>query len=93
MIKRYPLLWLLSMCFLFLSCGSKKESPASIAKKWCELNARVTKAPDGGPEYGKAKAAREKFEEEMEKKYGSDKAFMDEIEKEVEKCEDASEGR
>ena len=78
---------------ILVSCSSKKETPGSIAKKWCDLNAKVHQAPDGGPEYGKAKAARESFEKEMEKKYGSDKNFMDEIEKEVEKCEDASEGR
>ncbi|HMK26494.1 MAG TPA: hypothetical protein VK483_10730 [Chitinophagaceae bacterium] len=76
-----------------LSCGSKKETATSIAQKWCELNAKEHRAADGGSEYEAAKAARKKFEDEMEAKYKKDEAFMKEIGKEVEKCEDASEGR
>lgn len=76
-----------------LSCGSKKETAASIAQKWCELNAKMHKAPDGGSEYAAAKEALEKFENEMEAKYKGDEAFMKQIEQEVEKCEAASEGR
>lgn len=76
-----------------LSCGSKKETAASIAQKWCDLNAKVHKAADGGPAYEAAKTAREKFEKEMEAKYKDNKAFMEEVGKEVEKCEPASEGR
>ena len=79
--------------FMLASCSGKKETPASIAQKWCDLNAKVHQAPDGGAEYGRAKEAREKYEKIMESKYGKDKAFMDKIEEEVEKCEDASEGR
>ena len=87
------ILVLLSFCLFLFSCSSKKETPASIAKKWCDLNAKVHQAPDGGPEYGRAKAARESFEKQMETKYGSDEAYMKKIEDEVEKCEDASEGK
>lgn len=77
--------------FLLLSCGSKKETAASVAQKWCELNAKAYKAEGAAKEA--AEAAREKFENEMEEKYKDNKAFMEEVEKEVEKCEDASEGR
>ena len=67
-----------------LSCGSKKESAASIAQKWCELNAKEHQATDEGAKEA-AKTARKKFEEEMKAKYEKDEAFMKEIGKEVEK--------
>lgn len=93
MKKKLSISVVIFLCVAVLSCGSKKETAASIAQKWCELNAKVHNAPDGGSEYAKAKMAREKFEKEMEGKYKSNEAFMKEIEKEVNKCEDASEGR
>jgi hypothetical protein len=73
------------------ACGGK-ESAASIAKQWCDLNGKAHKAADG-PAKEAAEATLEKFEKEMEEKYKDDKAFMEEVGKEVEKCEDASEGR
>ncbi len=75
-----------------LSCGSKKESAASIAQKWCDLNAKAYNATDETAKTA-AEKARDDFENEMEAKYKNDEAFMKEIETEVEKCEDASEGR
>lgn len=74
------------------SCGDKKETAASIAQQWCDLNSKAYKAAEGA-EKEAAQAARKKFEDEMEAKYKDDKAFMEEVGKEVEKCEDASEGR
>lgn len=82
----------LLIAFTLLSCGGGKETAASIAKKWCGLNAKVTQAAEGTAKDA-AKAAREKFENEMEAKYKGDEKFMKEIEVEVEKCEAASEGR
>lgn len=82
----------LLFCLAMISCGGKKESAASVAQKWCDLNAKAYKAADG-PEKEAAEAAREKFEQEMEAKYKDNKEFMAEVEKEAEKCEDASEGR
>lgn len=79
------------ICLLIIACGSKKETAASIAQKWCDLNAKAYKAEGAAKEA--AEAARKKFETEMEEKYKDDKAFMDEVGKEVEKCEDASEGK
>lgn len=93
MKKKLSIAIFTTLCIIILSCSGKKETAASIAQKWCDLNAKVHKAADGGPEYETAKAARKKFEKEMEAKYKDNKAFMDEIGKEVEKCEDASEGR
>jgi esterase/lipase len=81
----------LLFCIALISCGGKKETAASVAQKWCDLNAKAYKAE--GPAKEAAEAAREKFEQEMEAKYKDKKEFMDEVEKEVEKCEDASEGR
>ncbi|MEQ1677130.1 MAG: hypothetical protein ABL876_10535 [Chitinophagaceae bacterium] len=78
-------------CLTLVSCGSKKESAASIAKEWCELNAKAFKAE--GPAKEAAEAARKKFEDAMEAKYKDNKAFMEEVGKEVEKCEAASEGK
>ena len=82
---------LFAICLSFTACGGK-ESAASIAKKWCDLNGKVHKAAEGA-EKEAAEAARKKFENDMEAKYKDDKAFMEEVGKEVEKCEDASEGR
>ena len=93
MKKRNLFLAVIILSLAMIACGGKKQTAASIAQEWCDLNAKVAKAPDGGPEYEKAKEARKKFEDEMEAKYEKDEAFMAEIGKEVEKCEDASEGK
>jgi maltose-binding protein MalE len=79
-----------ALCLSLTACSGKK-SAASVAKEWCELNAKVHNAE--GEAKDAAKVARDKFEKEMEAKYKDDKDFMKEIGKEVEKCEDASEGR
>ncbi len=79
-------------CIALLSCGSKKETAASIAQKWCDLNAKAYKAAEGTEKVA-AEKARSAFENEIEAKYKGDEAFMKEVETEVEKCEDASEGR
>jgi hypothetical protein len=78
--------------FSLVACGGDKESAASVATKWCELNGKAHKAAEGA-EKETAKAAVDKFEKEMQEKYKDNKAFLDEVGKEVEKCEDASEGR
>jgi hypothetical protein len=75
-----------------ISCGSKKDSAASIAQKWCDLNGKAFRAADG-PAKDAAKASLDKYENEMEAKYKNDEAFMKEVEKEVNKCEGASEGK
>lgn len=80
------------LCLSLSACSGKKDSAASIAQQWCDLNGKAYKAADG-PERVAAKAAVDKFEVEMEAKYKKDEAFMKEIGKEVEKCEGASEGR
>ena len=93
MLKKMTTALILLAAISFTSCGGgKKESAASIAQQWCDLNGKAYKAAEG-PEKEAAEAAREKFEKEMQDKYKDNKAFMDEIGKEVEKCEDASEGR
>ena len=79
------------MAILLASCGGKKETAASIAQKWCDLNGKAHKAEGAAKEA--AEAALNKYENEMEEKYKDNKAFMKEIENEAEKCEDASEGR
>jgi uncharacterized protein YjbJ (UPF0337 family) len=89
MIKKIvvPALFILSIALI--SCSGKKETPASIAQKWCEMNGKAHKAE------GAAKEAAEKALGEYEKKIESkhDEAFMKQVGAEVEKCEDASEGR
>jgi len=77
---------------LLFSCGDKKETPGSIAARWCELNAQVTKAAEGA-EKTKALTARKEFETSMETKYKEDTAMMQAIFQAVEACEAASEGR
>lgn len=92
MKKKLSISAVILLCITVLSCGSKKETAASIAQKWCDLNAKAYKATDGASKEA-AEMVRKKFEKEMEAKYKSNEAFMKEIEKEVNKCEDASEGR
>ncbi len=91
MKKKLSISVMILLCVAVLSCGSKKETAASIAQQWCDLNAKVHKADGDAKEA--AKEVRKKFEENMESKYKSDEAFLKEIGKEVEKCEDASEGK
>lgn len=91
MIRKSIGLAVLAITLLLTACGGKKETAASIAQKWCDLNGKAYKAEGAAKEA--AEAAKDKFENEMEAKYKGDEAFMKEIEKEVEKCEDASEGR
>ena len=92
MKKKLSISVVILLCIAVLSCGSKKETPTSIAQKWCDLNAKEYKATDGEAKDA-AKTARKKFEKDMQAKYKNDESFMKEIGKEVEKCEDASEGR
>lgn len=85
------------LCLFLSACGDKKEgdkkeSAASIAQKWCDLNGKAYKAAEGS-EKETAEADRKKFEDEMQGKYKDNQAFLDEVGKEIEKCEDASEGR
>jgi ABC-type glycerol-3-phosphate transport system substrate-binding protein len=91
-MKNASLTSLLIAGLMLAACGGKKETAASVAQKWCDLNAKVYKAADG-PEKEAAAKAREDYENKMEEKYKGDKAFMDQVEVEVEKCEAASEGR
>jgi hypothetical protein len=90
MNKKFSLGVVILFCITVISCGGK-ETAASIAKKWCDLDGKVSKAEEG-PSKDAAEAALNKFENEMEAKYKDNKAFMDEIEKETEKCEGAAEG-
>ena len=92
MKKKFITFSVIAACLSLASCsGGGKESAASIASKWCELNGKAHKAEDADKDA--AKAAVDKYENEMEAKYKGDDAFMEQIKKEVEKCEDASEGR
>ena len=79
-------------CVAIVSCSSKKESAASVAQKWCDLNGKEYKAAEGA-EKDAAKQKRKDYEKNMKEKYKADEAFMQEVGKEIEKCEDASEGR
>lgn len=92
MKQRFGTLAAILVCLAFTACGGKKETAASVAQQWCDLNAKVYKAAEG-PEKEAATAARKEFEKKMEEKYKDKKEFMDEVGKEVEKCEDASERR
>jgi len=92
-MKKNPVTYLIIiLCFSLASCGGGKKSAASVAKQWCELNGKYSKAAEGA-EKDAAKVALDKWENEMEAKYKGDEAFMKEVEKEAEKCEAASEGK
>ncbi len=87
MLKKISSVALLILSIALFACNNsgKKETPASIAKEWCELDAKVNRAEGAAKEA--AKEAREKFEQKMDEKYGKDEAFYKQIEEEVEKCE------
>lgn len=82
----------LAISVLLFSCSDKKETPESIAARWCELNGQITKAA-GDAEKAKARAARTEFEKSMEEKYKKDTAMMEAIFRAAEACEAASEGK
>jgi hypothetical protein len=90
MRKNLIILVIIAASYSFMACNDSTASPASIATKWCNLNAKVHGATSD-PEKDQAKKTLEDFEKEMEKKH--DKAFMKKVEDEIEKCENASEGR
>jgi hypothetical protein len=92
MKKNHFLQLLIVLCFTVAACGGGKKSAASLAQEWCKLNGKVAKAADGA-EKEAAKAAIDKWENELQVKYKDDKAFRQEVEKEAEKCEAASEGK
>jgi hypothetical protein len=68
------------------SCGDSKETPESVAERWCELDKAVNQATSEAEEES-ARKAREAYEDEMEEKYGEDEAFMDKVEAAAEACE------
>ena len=84
-------IFVISLCIVLISCSSKKDTPASVAQKWCDLNGKAYRAEGAAKEA--AEKARDEYESKMEAKYKNDEAFMREMGKEVEKCEDASEGK
>ncbi len=92
MNKKLSFSFAILLSFAILSCGSKKETAASVAQKWCDLNAKVAKATDDASKDA-AKMVRKEFENKMEAKYKGDEAFEKALRMEVEKCEAASEGR
>ena len=67
MIKKTISMAALSVALLLASCGGKKETAASIAQKWCDLNGKAHKAEGAAKEA--AEAALNKYENEMEEKY------------------------
>ena len=84
MKKLLSLYLLISLCLFAVSCGGG-DSPASCAKKYCELSAKYKNA--GTPDE-KAKAGKERndYENELEANHKGDKDFFKNVEKEVEKC-------
>ena len=83
----------IALSILFAACsGGGKESAASIAQKWCDLNSKVYKAKTD-EEKEKAEQKRKEYERSIEEKYKGDSIMRDAVMKEVEKCEDASEGK
>jgi len=89
------ILLILVVSFSLASCGGKgdkKQSAASVAQEWCDLNGKAHRAAEGA-EKESAEQTRKNYEKEMKEKYKDNQAFLDEVGKEIEKCEDASEGR
>jgi len=84
MKKKLSFALLIGLCLFAVSCGGG-ESPASCAKKYCELSAKY-KSATNDEEREKAKKERNDYENELEKKHKGDDVFFKDFEKEVEKC-------
>lgn len=85
MKKKLSLALLIGLCLYAVSCGGGGDTPASCAKKYCELSAKY-KSAVSDEEKQKAKKERNDYENELEKKHKGDDAFFKDFEKEVEKC-------
>ncbi|MFN8393855.1 MAG: hypothetical protein U0176_04195 [Bacteroidia bacterium] len=71
MMFAFALLAMLAMT----GCGS--DSPESIAKKWCDMNAKIEKAE--GEERDKLIKEQREFEKSVEEKHKGEEDFMDKI--------------
>jgi len=82
----------IALSIILIACSGGGESAESIAKKWCDLKSKETKATT---EEAKAAAAekRKEYERTIEEKYKTDSTMREAVMREVEKCEDAAEGR
>lgn len=81
-------LTLLLTCVSFVvlsSCGGK-ASVDTVAKKWCELNAKFRSATNDTDKQA-AKEARNKYENEIESKYKSDEKFMSKLKELTQACD------
>jgi hypothetical protein len=91
-MKHRSLSLLIALCIGVTACNNSKETPESIARKWCELNSNVAKAAT--PQDKEiAKTKRTEYERSIEEKYKGDEEMKKKVEAEVNKCEAASEGR
>lgn len=79
---------LLVIAGLLVSCG-KKETPETIAAKWCELNLKEHTA--SGQEKESALAAKQAFEKEVDDKYFTETEFYTSILNQMKDCEAALE--
>lgn len=64
-------------------CGS--DSPESIAKKWCDMNAKIDKAE--GEERDKLLKEQRDYEKSVEEKHKGDEAFMDKVQDLTKECD------
>jgi len=84
MKKRYLSALVVGLSFFMVSCAGG-ESPASCAKKYCELNAKYRNAVSN-EEKLKTRKERDDYENELETEYKGNTEFFKSFEKEVEKC-------
>jgi len=75
---------------LLLSCSNSKDTPESIAQKWCDLNSKVFNAPNDEARQ-KAEKDLKDYEKKIDQKYEGDEEMRKKVMAEVEKCEGASE--
>lgn len=86
MSKYFHAMAWLAIAGLLISCG-KKETPESVAAKWCELNLKEQTAT--GQEKESALAAKLAYEKEVDDKYFTEHEFYSSVLNQMKDCEAA----
>lgn len=82
-MKKFIYAIALLMVVTFAGCGG--DSPESVAKKWCAMQADIEKAE--GDAKDKLQDAQRDYEKSVEAKHKDDKEYMKKVEELVEACD------
>jgi hypothetical protein len=82
-MKKIVFAFALIVTVALTGCGG--ETPESVAKKWCEMSAKIEKAE--GEERDKLVKEQRDYENAIEEKHKNDEAFMKKVEELAEACD------